>query len=149
MKALALVLVLLGACSGTPMVIAVTGEPELGRSAVEAWSALGFTYTDGPADITIDVRRAVFVSDDCECRVLGHVLENGLDIEIDPLLEGDHLLHTARHEFGHVLLQAMHLESYLHPTWGTWGIMAGRATWLLEPTADDLALACHTIGLGC
>lgn len=145
----ALALVLIGACSGTPMMIAVTGEPELGRAAVETWSVLGFTYTDGPADLTIDLRREIFVSDDCSCRVLGAVYDGR--VTVDPKLENAELLHTTAHEFGHVLLDAMHLESYIHPTWGNDGIMRASpdATKppVTEPTADDLALACYTIGV--
>lgn len=139
-------LLALAACSApTPMVIAVTGESAIGREAIEAWGVLGFTYTDGPADITIHVTRAPYTSPDCSCRVLGHA--DGHEVTIDPLLEGDHLRHVARHEFGHVLLQSLHLESYINPTWGTWGIMRGQPTWLLEPTPDDLAMACYTINV--
>jgi hypothetical protein len=145
----AALLALLSACTNVPFVVSVTGERAIGRQAIEGWSALGFTYTEGAGDIAIDVRREIFVSDDCSCRVRGAVHDGR--ITIDPRLEGDELLHTARHEFGHVLLDAMHLGSYLEPAWGNDGIMRASPDEMkppvLEPTSDDFALACHTIGV--
>jgi predicted Zn-dependent protease len=142
----------LGACAAEPpRTIAVTGDQDIGRDAVQGWSGLGFVFSDDPgaADLTIDVRIEAFVSPDCDCQVFGHA--EGSTVWIDPSLAGDHRRHTARHEFGHILLEANHLEAYGY-TGQPWahgsGIMnAHPTTWPVEPTADDLALACYTIGV--
>lgn len=136
-------LVFLMACTTTvPKVIAVKGEVSLGKQAVEAWGKLGFVYTDGVGDITIDIKREVYIKDGSE--TLGHACD--LMVTIDPDLVGVAVQHVATHEVGHILLETNeHLKNNEFGVMNISPYRDGVPTWILEPTTDDYKLACRTI----
>jgi len=149
-------------------VVAETPEvAELGIAAVGGWSALGFVsgledtglpecdrtwYSDtfeSDCQITLRVELVPGLSDDDVngAEVLGMADQDRRIARVNARLTGDAQQHTMLHEVGHILLDSMHLDSYIKPTWGKDGVMRSSGSNDLEPTADDYAMACHTIGI--
>lgn len=168
MRLVLMVMFVCSACtSGDVPVVYVTGDArEAGLLGVQTWSELGFVGTlDDPGlpecdrtwysdwfesmcQITLDVRFVDRLSDDDVGgeEVLGKVDFETRVVLINTSEKGDALTHVMAHEVGHILLDAMHLESYLEQE-GYVGIMSWMPTWLLEPTEDDFELACRSIGV--
>lgn len=138
---------------------------QLCADAVNGWGALGFVagtedpglpecsrtwYSDtfgADCQITLTVEIVPNLTDDDVGggEILG--VTNGRHVRINARLTGDALHHTALHEVGHALLGPMHLDSYNHPPWGFDGVMRSWGSTDLAPTANDYALACHTVGI--
>lgn len=138
------------ACTSVPAQhVQVVTDNQVILDGVKAWEALGFRIDTAPSDYEIRVEVVDNLTDDDvgEDEVLGKIDPDTRTIYLNASLSGDRLQHVAAHEAGHILLEAMHLESYIKPAWGYYGIMSWQPTWLLEPTEDDLALACYTIGV--
>ncbi len=165
----ALILCLLFACTQPPVpYIQITGDLELldpGVKAAGIWRSLGFegqlvssglpeceeNWTDGHEDCQLTFKLRAYPGlhkiNGPDGYLVGRLYRETREIIVDTdYLLGDKLLHTLAHELGHAMLECDHLESRLAP--GPWsGIMNAQATWILEPTKDDLELACEKVGL--
>lgn len=165
-------LFLVGACAShdPPYVRVVGAEPELGLEAVRAWD-LGFSpgledaglpecdrtwYSDTfepTCQLTIRIEFVPnLTDDDCanECQVNGRASQDARLVELNATLwfTDTERQHVVTHEFGHILLDSMHLDSYPDRTWDLVGVMQSRATsYPTTPSSNDYALACYTIGV--
>lgn len=116
------------------------------------WEALGFTFdpaadlpecdlhwradSEPPCQITIGVVRVPMLRE--RAGTNARTFRDQRRIEIDSRLDGVALDFAVAHEVGHVLLDTSeHTQG---------GIMGGSS---LTVTAQDRALACRTVGLGC
>lgn len=155
------------AVDGVPVVYVIGDDVDVGRRGVEAWSALGFNaeledpglpecsrtwYSDwfgpSPCQITLVIERVDGLTDDDVGggEVLGKIDFDTRSVSVSTAVRGEQLEHVMAHEVGHVLLDAMHLESYLDQD-GYDGVMSWMPTWHIEPTEDDYEMACRRIGV--
>ena len=136
------VLVLLTGCTSAPVpdvgihsVGLTPRQHELVLEALYGWDALGATAR---FDIAASTDILSCVGDAAGCAESDRSMI-AIDARLDDLL----FLEVARHELGHVLL---HTKHHLAP--GAHGVMQAVDP-APEVTADDLALACRLVGLGC
>lgn len=166
---LLLVLATTACATHEPPYVQVTGETAVGLDGVNAWGALGFVsgvedsglpecdrawYSDTfepECQLTVHISLVPGLSDDDVngAEINGRADQDARTVEINARYTGDALHHVAAHEVGHILLDSMHLDSYIKPTWENIGIMSSMPSspWVIEPTDNDYALACHTIGI--
>lgn len=146
-----LALLLVGCTTEAPDApnVALVADPV---PAPTAWESLGYTFdpaadlpecdlhwranTEPPCQITIGVVRVPMLRE--RAGTNARTFRDQRRIEIDSRLEGYALELAVAHEVGHILLDT--------PEHTQTGIMSGSS---LVLSADDRALACRTVGLGC
>lgn len=172
MKPIIVVALMCAACaSHDPPYVYVTGDrAQLGVDEVAAWD-LGFApgledaglpecsrtwYSDTFGETCQITIRLAFVpdltDDDCanKCQINGRADSDARLVEVNATLKftDEQIRHIVLHETGHILLDSMHLESYLNPTWQPIGVMQAHPTdYPTTPSANDYALACYTLGI--